>query len=182
MRVPGLVAVFMGLTGSVIINENVIFQKTNEVTITHAKWLASFVIDLEPFNGFLDKLGKDISIATVTADTIISKYFKKGKEEYWTTLYALQKEVVYLNETRNYIIEGLREYKLLPHREKRSLLPIIGEAAGWLFGLVTESDLANIRKNIKNLAANQRDIMHVVHESISLINVSRTEIAEIGRQ
>ncbi|MCG8094216.1 MAG: envelope fusion protein [Candidatus Thiodiazotropha endolucinida] len=178
MRVPGLVAVFMGLTGSVIINENVIFQKTNEVTITHAKWLASFVIDLEPFNGFLDKLGKDISIATVTADTIISKYFKKGKEEYWTTLYALQKEVVYLNETRNYIIEGLREYKLLPHREKRSLLPIIGEAAGWLFGLVTESDLANIRKNIKNLAANQRDIMHVVHESISLINVSRTEIAE----
>ena len=93
------------------------------------------------------------------------------------TLEALQKEVAYLNETRNYIVNGLREYRL-PHREKRSLIPIVGEAIGWAFGLVTDADLDNIRKNIKNLAANQRGIMHVVHESISILNISRIEIAE----
>lgn len=171
-------AVFMGVTGAVFISENVIFQKTNEVTITHAKWLASFLIDLEPFNGFLDKLENDIQIAMVTANTIIGKFRGKDKQAYWTTLMALKKEVEYLTESRNYIVNGLVEYKLLRRREKRSLLPIIGEAAGWLFGLVTEADLANIRKNIKNLAINQRDIMHVVHESISILNMSRIEIAE----
>ena len=114
MRILGLVAVFMGLTGSVIINENVIFQKTNEVTITHAKWLASFLIDLQPFSGFLDKLDKDIHDALLTENIILSKFRGKDKREYWTTIYALQKEVAYLNETCNYIVNGLREYRLLP--------------------------------------------------------------------
>ena len=61
---------------------------------------------------------------------------------------------------------------------KRSLLPIIGDGASWLFGLVTESGLANIRKNIKSLATNQQQIMHVVQESFSISNMSRVEIAE----
>ena len=46
---------------------------------------------------------------------------------------------MFLNEIRNYIIDGLSEYRLLPRREKRSLLPIIGEAkAGYLALLRTQ--------------------------------------------
>ena len=73
MKVQGLITIYFGLTRSVIINENVIFQKTN-ITVTHAKWLASFVIDLEPFNAFLGKLAADIDTAAVTAECIINKY------------------------------------------------------------------------------------------------------------
>ena len=83
-----------------------------------------------------------------------------------------------MNATHNYIIDGLSEDRLLLRHEKRSLLPIIGEAAIWLFGLVTDADLTNIRKNIKNLAKNQRDIMQVIQESISILNMSQIEIAE----
>lgn len=178
MRVLSLVALFVGLTGSVFINENVIFQKTNDITVTHAKWLASFVIDLQPFNIFLNKLAKDIETARTLTEAIVSKYTGENHVEYWSTFRALQKEVVYLKETRNLISQGLLDYKLLPHREKRALIPIIGDAASWLFGLVTESDLKTIRRNIKNLANNQRQIMHVVQESISILNMSRIEIAE----
>lgn len=74
--------------------------------------------------------------------------------------------------------QGLLDYKLLPRREKRALLPIIGDAASWLFGLVTESELKTIRRNIENLANNQRQIMHVSQESIFILNMSRIEIAE----
>ena len=66
----------------------------------------------------------------------------------------------------------------MPRQEKRSLIPIIGQAAGWLFGLVTEQDISDIRKNIKNLASNQQHILHVVQENISILNMSRIEIAE----
>ena len=45
----------------------------------------------------------------LTADTIISKFRGKDKSEYWTTLYAFRKEVMFLNKTRNYIIDGLSE-------------------------------------------------------------------------
>ena len=67
----------------------------------------------------------------------------------------------------------------MPHCEKRSLIPIIGQAAGWLFGLVTEQDISDISKNIKNLASNQQHILHVVQESISILNMSRIEIIHV---
>ena len=62
-----------------------------------------------------------------------------------STFQALQTEVVYLNETHAHIFKGLLDYKLLPRRQKRALIPIVGDAVSWLFGLVTESDLSNIR-------------------------------------
>ena len=64
----------IGLTGAVLINENVIFHKTNDISTTRARWLASFVIDLKPLGRFIEKLGNDIEIATVTANYIIDKY------------------------------------------------------------------------------------------------------------
>ena len=70
-------------------------------------------------------------------------------------------------------------YQLVPHCEKRSLIPIIGQAAGWLFGLVTEQDISDTSKNIKNLASNQQHILHVVQESISILNMSRIEIIHV---
>ena len=85
MKVQGLIVIFFGLTGSVIINENVIFQKTNDITVTHAKWLASFVIDLEPFNAFLAKLAEGIDTAAVTAECIINKYRDPEQKEYMST-------------------------------------------------------------------------------------------------
>ena len=121
MKVQGLIVIFFGLTGSVIINENVIFQKTNDITVTHAKWLASFVIDLEPFNAFLAKLAEDIDTAAVTAECIINKYRDPDQKEYMSTFQALQKEVVFLNETHAHIFKGLLDYKLLPRHQKKGI-------------------------------------------------------------
>ena len=59
-----------------------------------------------------------------------------------------------------------------------SLSPIIGDAASLLFGLVTEREFVNIRKNIKkSLATNKQQIIHVVQGSISIYNMSHVEIA-----
>lgn len=89
MRVLGLVLIFYGATGSVFFNENVIFQKTNDITVTNAKWLASFVINLEPFNRFLAKLDEDIRLAMLTAGRIMMSYNKEDQREFRTTLSAL---------------------------------------------------------------------------------------------
>ena len=112
--------------------------------------------------GFLDKLDKDIRDVMLTAGTILSKFRGKDKSEYWITLYALRNEVMFLNEIRNYIVDGFSEYL----------------GCKLVIWLVTDADLTNIRKNIENLVENQCDIMHVVHESISILNMSRIEIAE----
>ena len=45
-------------------------------------------------------------------------------------------------------------------RNKRSLLPVVGQIMSSLFGIVSEDDLENINRNIKNLAENQGQIIH----------------------
>ena len=72
-------ALLIGLAGAVLINENVVFQKTNDITTTRAKWLASFIIDLQPFSQFIDRLERDIYAASLIVEGIVTKYKAPGK-------------------------------------------------------------------------------------------------------
>ena len=55
-----LTCLLFGLTEALVINENVVFHKENEVSITRSKWLFTFVIDLNPYENFLLSLALDI--------------------------------------------------------------------------------------------------------------------------
>ena len=57
-------------------------------------------------------------------------------------------------------------------RDKRSLIPIIGQLMSTLFGTVSESDLENIDRNIKVLASNQEQIIHDLDVSFSVLNLA----------
>ena len=46
MRKQLLTVLNLGLAEAIFISENVIFHKTNEILITRAKWLATFIIEL----------------------------------------------------------------------------------------------------------------------------------------
>jgi len=46
----------------------------------------------------------------------------------------------------------------------------------WLSGLTSENDVQQIRNQVKNLARTQRTIVHVVNESLTLINETRIMI------
>ena len=48
-----------GLTSSLLIQYNVVFQKINEITTIRSRWLLTFVIDLEPYEQLITKLGQD---------------------------------------------------------------------------------------------------------------------------
>ena len=41
------------LSSALVIRDNVIFHKTNEVSISRAKWLLSIVIDFDDFQHFM---------------------------------------------------------------------------------------------------------------------------------
>ena len=51
----------------------------------------------------------------------------------------------------------------------------------WLFGVVSESDLKNIRNQVSSLEYNQKQIVHIVEQSLTIINESRTLIRENRR-
>ena len=63
-------------------------------------------------------------------------------------------------------------------KAKRSVLPFVGSALSFLFGVVSEDQLGQIRNSINVLARNQHAVLHVVKESLTILNVSRVQISE----
>ena len=47
-----------------------------------------------------------------------------------------------------------------------------------LFGTLSEDDLENLNRNIKNLAENQEQIIHDLDMSLSLLNLTTIQVAE----
>ena len=54
----------------------------------------------------------------------------------------------------------------------------MGKVLSFLFGTLSTEDLDSIRRNVNALAQNQQKITHVLQESLSILNMSRIEIAE----
>ena len=75
------------ITGSdgLVVSENVIFQKTNEIYTNDAHWYITFVHDLKPFQGLVNKIKDDIGSTSKILDTIAHDYDRKDLIEYVET-------------------------------------------------------------------------------------------------
>lgn len=100
---------------------------------------------------------------------------------YVFTFESLNDEIGILNDTYQTIKEKSIEYQTLKSDRKRPnrlLLPIIGQAMSLLFGTVSNVDLENIRRSVQDLATNQENIIHKLEQSMTILNLSRIQIAE----
>lgn len=57
-------------------------------------------------------------------------------------------------------------------------MPIVGKTLSFLFGTASEEDLNFIKRSVQNLSQNQKQITHVLEENISILNVTRIQVAE----
>ena len=48
----------IGYTSCLVVHENVVFHKTNEVSLNHAHWLVTFIHDLRPFKVLINKISR----------------------------------------------------------------------------------------------------------------------------
>ena len=170
-----------GFSLSTFIHENVIFQKVNEISTTRSDWLVTFVIDLLPFENFVKRLSTDIVQSSFLAQKVIQYYHKPGYETYLNAFSTLKQEYQLLAELHETVLGGLRDYQTLHTRDKRSVLPFVGRIMSFLFGTVSDEDLSTIKSNIRILSRNQKRISHVLEESLTIINVTRVEVAQNRR-
>jgi hypothetical protein len=173
-----LTLILIGVASGVFIHENVIFRRLNDFTTTRSKWTISFVLDLKPYGNFIDKLSENINNATIVARNLLSRYHSPEGKGFMKMFLNIEREIKGLNATRNGILKTFTEYKQLHRRSKRSLFPFVGSALGYLFGTVSDADLSSIRRNIHIVAKNEKEIAHVVEDSLSILNVSRVQISE----
>ena len=168
----------IGCAEGVIIHENVVFHKINDITSTRAEWLITFVQDLQPFRFFLSRVAADIEqIANVTED-MLDHYSGPRQQSFTNTLKNLHDEIESLDGVLNGIFQNYADYKSLGSKANRSILPIVGKIMSFMFGTVPESQLEDVRHAINELSKNQVDILHLLEEQMSVLNVSRAQINE----
>ncbi|VDI31128.1 Hypothetical predicted protein [Mytilus galloprovincialis] len=177
MKTLFLVTFLFCLGEQAFISENVVFDKINSITTTRSNWLVTFVTDLKPFDNFIKKLSNDIVQTAALAQEITRRYDKPEKEGFKNTFSNLRHEFRLLTDTHTSILRIFNDYKAL-HRNKRSVLPIIGKVMHFLFGTLTDSDVSAIKGNIRVLADNQNKLSHVLLENLSILNVTRIEVSE----
>jgi hypothetical protein len=161
-----------------MIKDNVVFHKISDVTVTRSKWIVTFVIDLEPYENFIHQIKDRIDEVTRITKQVLANYQDTRKAVFFKAFSQLTSEIKSLLETHTILKVNLQDFETLQVRDKRSLLPFIGSAASFLFGLASEEDLESIRSGVRNLAKNQAGISHVLETSLTLLNVSRVQISE----
>ena len=70
---------------AVLIHENVVFYKTNDITTTRARWMVTMVIDLNPFELYINKIHRDIQNAAGVARAIVEYYEAQKKQGFLNT-------------------------------------------------------------------------------------------------
>ena len=173
LSILAAVAVIALVNGNIVRRESVIYYKTNDVVTTRAKWVANVVIDFDNVNQFLLAIEADVRRAEFIVRTVMN-----NSAPIFTEIFVnLRQEIKYLNSLRTSIeYEFSQVWTIRGGRTKRSLLPFIGEGLSWLFGLTGKNDVQQIRNQVKILARTQRTIVHVVNESLTLINETRIMI------
>ena len=154
------------------IRDNVIFHKTNGISTTTEKWLATIVSDFDEFRNFMPLVEKHIDRIEAGLDVSLNSFkINDTKIEAFRNVFeGLREETKYLRTLKENVETEVTQImhqvhnSSLQRRSKRSLLPFVGEGLSWLFGVVSDRDLNEIRFQVNNLALNQNRIIHVVEK------------------
>ena len=168
--------------------DNVMFHKRNEVSSTRSTWKVSLVLRLDPYIEVTQRLYKTLGDISSALDDVLAKsgalnhIYDKSETTLLSNFLRLNMEINDLKKALDKYRDAFLENFLLKSRknskQKRSLIPFVGDAMSFLFGTVSDTDLSNIRRNLHLVATNQEKIAHVVKESLSIVNATQLEVAE----
>lgn len=78
----------LGLSCSFRVVENVVFEKTQEVSVVRSKWIFSFFTDLRAYQGYMGRLFDNLE----TAEQVINKVTGLQRHNYYLPLYKRQEK------------------------------------------------------------------------------------------
>ena len=186
LTVTQLVVVVTASTG-------VNFVPLNDFYSTYSMWALSFSIDIRPYYDSLSHLND----TTVTLKDSVTKEFQRSLTKIRSTgvndsvtQHQLENEIFVLKVNMEQQISTCKAQTTLTigrlfqtlddlrdlythttdNRKKRSLLPWAGDLLGSLFGVATKTDLARLRQQLNSLSANEDELVHVVENSLTIVN------------
>ena len=89
-----LVLLLFSHANTLLIMQNVAFQKVNEITTTRSRWLVTFIIDLEPYEHFINKIEDDFVKTDKAVSTMSAVQDKSASHASMCHFVILQKNLL----------------------------------------------------------------------------------------
>ena len=178
MIIPALMMLWVAPSLALSSFENVVFQLQNEVMVTRAKWLVSFHIDLRQYDVALGNLRgnlEELRLKTEGAD------FKNGMKidtPYQAAFITIKEQIEGLRQDRERMLGRYQGFGSIGNRERRSVIPFVGTALSYLFGVTSAADIEVVRRAMQHLQETQKGVVHLVEDSVSMINITREEVSQ----
>lgn len=162
------------------VTENVVFEKTRDLSVVRSKWLFTFFMDLRSYQGYMQGLWENLK----QAEKVINEVVKNDEntniyKHIWirqaTELDSIKEMYAVAKQELNDIID-IQQQPI--KRVKRAILPFGGKILNWAFGTLTKADLRKINDHINVLADNQEQLTHVLNDTLSIVNVTRVEVKQ----
>ena len=133
--------------------------------------MVSYAVNFNDYKHFITRIDEELLQAQEHLNRTFTKFV------HGTSNFRLRQELGILNKQYDNLINRIVQYGSL-HRQKRSLLPIVGSALSFLFGTISDGDLHTIRRNIQTISNNQMRMKHIVAQSLTVLNVTRLEVSQ----
>ena len=163
----------------IIVNKGVAFHKLESTVAAQSSWKLAFVIKLDPYSELLANIELKLEEIRVKVydlwDTVRAHQNLPFRDNVNSLLSTIVVEVENLKGTSARLGEEFQDTRVLS-RSKRALIPIVGKALSWLFGTVSDDELAGIRTNIHQLYQNDLKMKHIVASSLSVIKIVQQEV------
>ena len=194
-----LALVLVALTNNVCAAEDKLlhsayFRHENTVHVTQQSWVISFKLDFTPYREGYDGLAavytqlahhheqlRGVQVYENDTDTVSVKVYQalqQQQDEELADLWSLMGEISRSVQRLGPLVTRLATWNT--ERNKRALLPFVGNILGALFGTATSSDVREIKRYLNVLADSDTQIRHVLQKTITVLN--HTYMGTIGNR
>lgn len=182
-----ILVVSLSLGSTFKVAENVVFEKLHDVSMVRSKWIFSFFMDLRAYATFMTRLQNDLRRTDEVIQGIIDNYQQDNAlNPFYLELYERQrKEMSSIRAMYRVAHQELRDVMMIQRAKarnndkvKRAILPFVGKALRSLFGVATKSDVRKVNRQIGVLANNQEEIIHILNDTLSVVNVTQVAVHE----
>jgi len=171
------------------------FHHENKIYASYSSWLLVFNFEWKPYgsnirrvqNGMSDfsekfsELSKQPVLSTLPEQTQLltldlrSRLYSLFQSEHQ----MFQRSMVKVKSTYDNLRSVTTTQK--QDRNKRALLPFVGNLASSLFGVATKSDIRQINEGLQRIRNTEKTVAHLLQDSLSVINKTNQDV-QINRK
>ena len=173
---------------------NPYFIHQGEIYSEYSSWLVTYTINVEPFSQHVGHVCELLGQFRINSNHLFENTLLatnatnlKGESSQMmrlrnNMLLAIRREETCLKGQYIHVSDMIEAIKELTEASKsrpsRAALSFIGTQLSYLFGTATEGNLKQLRLALSSLRDSQAKTIHVVSESISLVNKTHSQVRE----